>query len=34
MRDLQDEFADGLITEHAYIIRRQELKKMAEEIRS
>ena len=26
MRDLEDEYSDGLITEYAYIYRKQELK--------
>jgi hypothetical protein len=26
MRDLQDEYADGLINEHAYRVRKEELR--------
>jgi hypothetical protein len=30
MRDLEDEYADGLISEHAYTVRKAELQKIGE----
>lgn len=30
IRDLEDEYADGLITEHAYTIRKAELREIEE----
>jgi hypothetical protein len=30
MRDLDDEYADGLISEHAYTVRKEELRAILE----